>query len=269
MNFDFKVSESTELSVNLSSRLETVNNVNDFDYSGEGRNVLWDDLMRLRPMAYPPINPDGSYGSPDGSASDPLTYAVLRQGGFVNERKNNLQGSLNLKQKLDVITKGLSFRLMGGLNTNSGYVLQLNEAPSTWLYNSATESYTQMTRQNLPAYRISPNNQHDTYNMFQHIETSLNYSRLFAEKHRVTGLALYYHDQRTNKANAPTNHLGMAGRVTYGYRDKYLAEINVGYNGSDQFNEDHRYAFLPAGSLGRVNSEENFFKAALPQIDFQ
>ncbi len=266
MNFDFKVSESTELSVNLSSRLETVNNVNDFDYSGEGRNVLWDDLMRLRPMAYPPINPDGSYGSPDGSASDPLTYAVLRQGGFVNDRKNNLQGSLKLNQKLDVITKGLSFNLMGGLNTTSGYGLQLNEAPSTWLYSAPTDSYTQMTRQNLPRY-ILPNKE-NSINQLGHVETSLNYNRLFNEKHRITALSLYYQDTRTNGANAPTNHLGMAGRVTYGYKDKYLAEVNLGYNGSDQFNEDNRYAFLPAGSLGWVISEENFFKTALPQIDY-
>lgn len=264
MNFDFEVTKSTDLSVSLSSRLENTNDVNDYDYSGQGRNVLWDDLMRLRPMAYPPINPDGSYGSPDGTASDQLTYAVLRQGGFINNRKNNLQGSLKLGQKLDKLTKGLSFSFMGGINTTSGYDLQLAEAPSTWLYNVYTDSYTQMTRENLPSYSLANN----SINQLIHIETSLNYNRTFDEKHRITALALYYRDRSDIGANAPTNHLGVAGRVTYAYKDKYLAEFNAGYNGSDQFNKDHRYAFLPAGSIGWVISEETLFKEHVPFINY-
>lgn len=264
MNFDFKVTNSTKLSVNLSSRLENINDVNDGDYSNQGRIGLWDDLMRLRPMAYQPLNPDGSYGAPDGSASDQLSYAILRQGGFINNRKNNLQGSLNLTQDLDKITQGLSFKLMGGINTSSGYSLSLNEMPSTWRYNAAQDSYIQNTREILPNYVLGGN----SISQLTHIETSLNYERLFNSKHRFSGLALYYHDINENRATAPTNHLGMAARITYAYKDKYLAEFNAGYNGSDQFNKNHRYAFLPAGSLGWVVSEEKFFKSNVKFINY-
>ena len=49
------------------------------------------------------------------------------------------------------------------------------------------------------------------------------------------------------------------GRITYGYKSRYLAEFNAGYNGSVQFAEGKRYGFFPAFSLGWVVSEEGFW----------
>ncbi len=82
-------------------------------------------------------------------------------------------------------------------------------------------------------------------------EGSLIYERLFAEDHRVSGMFLY--SVRSKSKNRPLNYIdayptknmGIAGRFTYAFRDKYFAEFNFGYNGSENFAPGKRYGFFP------------------------
>ena len=72
-------------------------------------------------------------------------------------------------------------------------------------------------------------------------------------------LLVYWHSTNLNQhynAVLPTGYINYVGRVTYGYKNRYLAEFNAGYNGSVQFAEGKRYGFFPAFSLGWVVSEE-------------
>ena len=55
-------------------------------------------------------------------------------------------------------------------------------------------------------------------------------------------------------------YVGLVGRVTYDYDNKYLIEGNVGYNGSENFAPGHRYGFFPAVSGGWVLTQEDFLK---------
>ena len=99
------------------------------------------------------------------------------------------------------------------------------------------------------------------------MEYSLNYSRTFGE-HAFTGMLLYTQTQSNSNADIPKGFLGYVGRVTYGFKNKYLGEVNFGYNGSDQFEKSHRYGFFPSMSLGWVASEERFLKNNVPAISF-
>lgn len=63
-------------------------------------------------------------------------------------------------------------------------------------------------------------------------------------------------------------YAGFVGRVNYAYDDKYLFEGSFRYDGSYLFHKDHRWGFFPSVSLGWVMSREDFFKAALPKVDF-
>src|SRR5690606_27589961 len=75
-------------------------------------------------------------------------------------------------------------------------------------------------------------------------EAGIEYKRLFGGMHQVSALALanlqkaYYSNW---KYNLPTAYLGLVGRVTYDYKEKYMAEFNVGYNGSENFPPDKRF----------------------------
>lgn len=79
--------------------------------------------------------------------------------------------------------------------------------------------------------------------MTRYLEGSLNYNRLFGN-HRVGALFLYNQKIHTNtqaadgNAALPYKNQGLAGRVTYAFRDTYFAEVNMGYNGSENLPAD-------------------------------
>ena len=68
---------------------------------------------------------------------------------------------------------------------------------------------------------------------------------------RYTSPGLQYH--------VPRGYYGVVGRVTYGYDLRYLAEFNMGYNGSENFAPGKRFGFFPAVSVGWVVSNEPYF----------
>lgn len=51
---------------------------------------------------------------------------------------------------------------------------------------------------------------------------------------------------------------GFLGRVTYGFKNKYLLTASFRVDGSSRFSEENKYAFFPSGSLGWTVSEESF-----------
>ncbi len=59
--------------------------------------------------------------------------------------------------------------------------------------------------------------------------------------------------------NVPSGIMGLVGRVTYNYQNRYMVEFNAGYNGTEQFAEGKRFGFFPAYSIGWVPTEEEFF----------
>lgn len=53
---------------------------------------------------------------------------------------------------------------------------------------------------------------------------------------------------------------GYAGRVSYGYDNRYLAEFSCRYDGTYIFAPEDRWGFFPSVALGWLISEEKFFK---------
>jgi hypothetical protein len=91
------------------------------------------------------------------------------------------------------------------------------------------------------------------------LQYSINYARAFG-KHNVTGLLLFQRDNwDSQSSNLPFNVIGFASRFTYAYSDRYYAEVNMGYNGSEQFAPENRFVFFPAFSAAYVISNEKFW----------
>jgi TonB-linked SusC/RagA family outer membrane protein len=97
------------------------------------------------------------------------------------------------------------------------------------------------------------------------LQFSMDYARTFG-RHDVSGLLVYlqrdYHDNiPDNFRNAlPTRYQGVSSRVTYGYDGRYLAEVNMGYTGSENFAAGSRFGLFPAFALGYNISREAFWK---------
>ena len=102
-------------------------------------------------------------------------------------------------------------------------------------------------------------NQGDSFEAFRRYFLSSSIDQLFAggqDEMNNTG---------TGFKEARLNYFG---RLNYAYKQKYLAEFVWRYQGSYIFDRSNKFGFFPGVSLGYVISEENFFKRALPFINF-
>lgn len=62
------------------------------------------------------------------------------------------------------------------------------------------------------------------------------------------------------------SQLGYFGRVNYAFKDKYLLEGNLRYDGSSKFSKDLWWRWYPSFSAGWVISEENFMESLKPIV---
>ena len=158
-------------------------------------------------------------------------------------------------------TKGLSVR--GMISYDSKATTAMQGAKSERLYlaevNTTTDALTYAVKRSDESLLSLTKGADSRYNI--NMQAALNYARTFGGKHDVGGMLLAQRDNWESPAGEiPYNVLGVAARATYGYDGRYLAEVNMGYNGSEQFAPSKRFGFFPAVSAGWVVSNENFLK---------
>ena len=283
-NLDLKATKTTTLSFNVAG------NVNDADkpYTGQGSGGMIKNIYYATPFSSPGIV-DGKMVYCTTDYTDGLNLPFLGGSGmayygngFMQTNVNKLQMDLVLDQKLDFITKGLSAKIKGSYNSaftvnkqgNCGVatynpLVQYDEAGNVILNPDGTPYivYRQNGNDTDPSYGYSQGKSRDWY-----LEGSINYSRTFG-KHTVNGLLLYnqskqYYYSSDSYPDVPRSYVGLVGRVTYDYANKYLAEFNVGYNGSENFAPGRRFGTFPAGSIGWIASEEKFWKPISKVVSF-
>ena len=271
-NISYKLTPTTtvDLRMNAQIRQRTGGNYNTSD--------LFAKLRSVNPIAFPVTFPEQEGDEHVRFGSQVLTgqtykenpYATMLN-SFKETRENTINISLQGTQKLDFITKGLSADLLINFknwSTNS-YTRSIEPylyAVNADTYDPATQTF-ELTRLGssgtdyISQSDISKNGDETFF-----LQGMLNYDRTFGE-HNVTGMLLYY-NREYKSAVLPHRNQGFAGRFTYSYAYKYLAELNFGYTGTERLAKGERFEFFPAISLGWVASSEDFFKPALPYINY-
>lgn len=267
-NLDYKVTKNLKAFLNIGSYIERVNMPAAWLY-GNDTNWMMRDLLyqaqTILPITPGPTTIDG-FGVKPGQIVDPgymdrSAFEIMNRFGYRNEVRSNLNASFGLEQDLSKLTKGLSIKGMISYDSKSTTAMQGNKSERLYLaeVNPATDVLTYAVKRSDESLLSLVKGADSRYNI--NIQGSLNYARLFGDKHDVTGMILAQRDTwESTGGEIPYNVLGVAGRVTYGYDSRYLAEINLGYNGSEQFAPSRRYGFFPAASVGWVVSNENFLK---------
>lgn len=214
----------------------------------------------------------------------------LSRTGYLNEKNTYLNGSFAIGHKLDFITKGL--KIEGALSydaqegrwirrmletradgyANYGRYATFQPAESVYgsYYLHATEPYSGAYRLGNPWYStdetIGNGFSHNASQNKTYYQLKLDYARTFG-KHDVTAMALFNRSTRSYDNRVEYRYQGISGRATYAYDNKYLAEFNIGYNGSENFAPGKRYGTFPAGSIGWVISREKFMEGASRWLD--
>ena len=272
-NLDLDVTNTTTLSFNVAGTVDNAQKPR----TSQGASGMIMAMTQSTPFSSPGII-DGKLVTaatdytditlPFVGGSAMTYYNSGGTGGFYKNNNNKLQMDLQLQQKLDFITKGLQFKIKGSYN--STYYEQKGGAVGRATYtpviqDNGTILYRKDGENTPPAYEQSTNKGRDWY-----FETQLNYNRTFGE-HTVGALVLYNQSKEyypSSYSDIPRGYVGLVGRVTYDWKNRYMAEFNVGYNGSENFHPDRRYGTFPAGSIGWVASDEPFFKPLKSVVSF-
>ncbi len=289
-NVDVDATKRLKISVDLGAR------VTEYTYPGAtAANII--SLANTQPPYLPIVLPNNGNEVNQGDfeenggyllyADNDYRYNMLGQlsrSGFSKRTRRYLQGSFKLSHDLDFITEGLSIAAQFSYDTFNQHTIN-NSVPthstgnltypgySTWML---PEEYSIDEWKNNSAYWIQNGsyvtaNQRTTDdaqgNSLSHanpegtsrFQARLDYARKFGD-HNVTAMVLYYMQNKIVGKEVPYRYMGFSGRATYDYKNKYLFEFNIGYNGSENFARGHRFGVFPAGSIGWVVSQEEFMK---------
>lgn len=275
-NLDIDVTKMLTASISLGGQIKNVNlpNAQRTDPNDED----W-QLFRYM-MAAPPMAGAGWVNGRSYIVEGYETPIKWMTGkGFRNDYDSNVNVLFNINHKLDFITPGLTFRAKYGYD--SFYSVNLRRARTLAEYAPQRREIDQdgdgIPEEVLLFKTIGTTSllnyaeTSDSKRRHVYVEAALDWNRTFGTDHDVSVLALYNQSKKYYTESAfneiPLSYLGLVGRFTYSYKSKYNAEVNMGYNGSENFPADKRFGLFPAYSVAWVASEESFMKG-LPLISF-
>ncbi len=286
-NIDINLTKTTVLSSNLSGYYGTRKSPAG-DFNGDGTSHIFGGYMDLAPDAFPVKYPSGRYGLEIGSSNMSNPVAIMQESGVDLFNRRQLSTDTKLVQKLDFITKGLSFAANISYDTfittngpsisdfgNQGQALyeQINpsildaKTPQDILNATQYAGSTGTTGVNdfdlfLRPWTVDPETVSTTGRALERslfYQASVNYARTFG-KHDVSGLFLVNRRQDTYGSDFSNFREDWVGRVTYNYNNRYFGEFNGAYNGSEKFSPKYRFGFFPSMALGWMVSDEEFMK---------
>lgn len=256
-------------------------------YLGEGNypaissSSLYNAAMSISPVEYPKmffINGESYIPgiSTNNNFNNPYSQATRR--GYDNLTKNQIYSNLRLTQELDMITKGLKISAMYAFDVYNEIHVHQDREESTYNFLDTNVPYDMNGQPILQRIYEGSNvlsyNQTTGGNKKTYLEASLIYDRTFNEDHRVSALFLFNQQSKllypksTLEDAIPYRMMGIAGRATYSWKDRYFAEFNIGYNGAENFSPGHRFGTFPAFGVGWVVSNEKFWQPLSKVVSF-
>lgn len=282
-NVDVAVTDNFKIGVDVSYRNEFRNAAKrGYDAAGIFRE-LW--------LAYPYLTPQydngmvgvGIGGGPDNS----LLYITSGEAGYQRFTTDYLQTKTSFNWNLSKITEGLYVDGYYAYDVTSTKNKSFTKTPPpAFRYNPATQDYVRVASSITPSLfeergRINEGllnlrlgyskkiNDHniDAFAAFEKFDGStdiINATRINFLSNSLDQLSAgSLIGQQNNSSAAKAARVNFIGRLSYNFKNKYLLDYNMRYDGSQNFPEGKRYGFFPGISAGWRISQEDFFKSSV------
>ncbi|MFV0418481.1 MAG: SusC/RagA family TonB-linked outer membrane protein [Dysgonomonas sp.] len=268
LNIDMDITPTTLIQVGIGGALEKANRP-----GAVNPNDIWISLFKYNPISIPVMYSNGYVGV----LSNPETgsweanynpWVASTQTGYTEVWENTINSNITLNQKLNFITEGLKFIGRFGYDTYNYNYIQRRKSPEMWRAERSRDSNGNIVFNRLAAERLMSQNSSASGNRKEFMEGELQYNRTFNDTHNVGGVLKYTQDHYINTSSIGSDimegiarrHQGLAGNVSYGYKNRYFVNFNFGYNGSENFAKGHQFGFFPAYSAAWNIAEERFIK---------
>lgn len=272
-NVDVDLTKTTQLIVRLTGNFDNYNGPR------QGGAEMYNLVVRSNPVDFPayyPVDADHQHITHimfGGLTARPYInpYAQMVS-GYREYDRSLMMAQLELKQDLAIVTPGLNFHVMMNVNKNSRFEVWRSYNP--FYYDI---SYLDPRTSQYAIDAINPDGGTEYLGFTNYADgraqtsvfysqATLNYSRTFNTKHTISGMLVGL-AQSTSTGTAtqlqlslPSRNLGLSGRASYGYDNRYFAEFNFGYNGSERFDLKNRWGFFPSAGIAWTVSNEKFME---------
>ena len=275
-NVDFNISKNSKLSLHLNVQLTNMHGMLT-NKKGDGIEDVFKAIMGTNPVDFPITYPKQGeewyrWGGLLAGNYNPVNPVAEASAGYRDDFSSTVVANINFDQKLDFITKGLSFKTLFSFKNwtlNNKYRVQrYNRYQLTdYAANPSADGGYDFTTKPIanPEKYILENHFYTKGDRRYYFQTYLDYNRAFGD-HTLSGMLLFNIDEYNLNVNSdllsslPKRRMGLAARLSYDYKYRYMVEVNAGYNGSESFAKGHRWGFFPSISLGWNVSEEPFFE---------
>jgi len=263
-NLDFKLTGTTTLQANLSGLYgNTQNSWSGFEYT------WYQSVYGLAPDLFYPRYSDGAWGYyPLDPVSTNNSAQVLANNGVRNVKKTQINTDFTLNQDLGMLVKNLNlkatyslgniFSSVGGIY-DDGSAIQKYVAPDGSVIYRNTSGADQFDYV-VPLWstRADAMDNRSTWRQLMY-QVQVNHSAKIG-RHNITEMGMFMRTQSAQGSTWPLYREDWVSRVTYNYANRYFAEFNGAYNGSDMFGPKYRFQFFPSGAVGWNLMNEKFMR---------
>ncbi|MGX5816736.1 SusC/RagA family TonB-linked outer membrane protein [Chitinophaga lutea] len=277
-NVNINLTKSTEVGVRLSGVFD--------DYNGPiaGGTAMYKRVIQSNPVLFPAYYPQDDahsyvqhimFGNAGLQGDYINPYADMVR-GYKEYTRSKLQAQFELKQNLAFITEGLNLHVLFNTARASYFDVSRFYNPFWYTvgsYDKYADSYTlTMLNPNIGTEYLNYDEGEKDITSTTYLQATANYSKTFRTRHNVSGMLVFLMNNQI-AANAgslqlslPRRNIGVSGRLTYAYDQRYFFEYDFGYNGTERFYEAQRFGFFPSVGAAWLVSAEPWFKPYISTI---
>lgn len=222
---------------------------------------LWQNMANYAPNLFPVRTPGGKLTGTAAFPNNPVG-SVLEK-GFQSRHNRNVQGTVRINEKLDLIAKGLN--AFATVSFNSVFTSSYDKTKGYGYYEpirttsvAGADSVYYLLRSTDTDLTVNARGA-STESSRTNVQAGLDYSRVF-DQHELGALLMFHQDSYSVMGNQSSYAFqNFMGRINYGFKQKYFAEVAFSYSGTDNYAPGKRFGFFPAVSAGWLIHKENFW----------
>ena len=267
LNTDVNVTKTTVVKLGVSGSLTKRNS------PGLGDNDVWGELFGYSAIRTP-ITYSNGYIPAVGTGNQTNPWVAATQTGYNENWTNNIQTNVTLDQDLNFLVNGLTFEGSFGYDTYNSSNIERHKWPEQWRAERHRDADGNLIFTNISGPSVLTQASSNDGSRREFLIAMLNYNHSIKDHH--IGIDLRYNQESNTftqnlgtdiKNGIAKKNQGLSGRAAYNWKNRYYADFNFGYTGSENFSPGHQFGFFPAVSGAWNIAEENFIKENMKWIN--
>lgn len=249
-NLDINLGNTTQLALGVRGNFAEYNEPYNY-YGAEG---IFTSLYQVPSGAIPMKTSHGLWGATTVYGNNPM--ALISGSGYERTQTRNLYADMQLTQRLDFLTKGLSAGFRIGFDNEAEY-LDMNvreyateSAVKGW--DGAADRYTNLTSESALTFYSDINDIIRHFNL----NAQVNYDRTWKD-HKLNATLFYAMDKMTQRGqNYGRAFMDIVAQAHYTYKNRYLLDFALAGSAASILDPDDRWGIFPSVGLGWLLSED-------------